>query len=318
MDCKTDSARFTLYDGATGYNTVYSLDQTTPYAQWIDVYRPSHQELQSLADMFAIHPLTLNDLTSQTKREKCDLFSSYLFVSCQTLQHSMLYCIISEHCILTFHYDLVRFDRVRERIGEIQPYTVQVTPTWIGYAILDDLVLEFDKVTQHLALEVENLDDGVMGATALPDNTLVRIASCRKRVTHLVHHLSIKQDVLKVLLKAQTDIQIYFEDLQARTNSFLQHLSHCEIVLARTHANYLGQISIELTQASNKTSHVMSRLTIFATVLLPMNLVTGLWGVNVKVPGRDYDSLVCFYWILGCLGLVAMLSFTIARQWSLV
>lgn len=51
MGCKTDSARFTLYEGSTGYSTVHSLDQTPLYAQWIDVYQPSHDELQSLANV---------------------------------------------------------------------------------------------------------------------------------------------------------------------------------------------------------------------------------------------------------------------------
>ena len=58
----------------------------------------------------------------------------------------------------------------------------------------------------------------------------------------------------------------------------LQNLSHYETVLARAHSNYLAQISIKLSQTSNSTNHVIGRLTVFATILMPMNLVTGLWG----------------------------------------
>lgn len=33
-----------------------------------------------------------------------------------------------------------------------------------------------------------------------------------------------------------------------------------------------------------------------------MNLVTGLWGMNVKVPGQDVDdNLHWFFSIVGCL-----------------
>lgn len=60
--------------------------------------------------------------------------------------------------------------------------------------------------------------------------------------------------------------------------TLLQNLQHYETVLARTHSNYLARLSIELTRTSNSTNTVIGRLTIFATILLPMNLVTGLWG----------------------------------------
>jgi hypothetical protein len=58
----------------------------------------------------------------------------------------------------------------------------------------------------------------------------------------------------------------------------LQNLNHYETLLARTHTNYLAKISIELTHTSNSTNLVIGRLTIFATILLPMNLITGIWG----------------------------------------
>jgi magnesium transporter len=30
-------------------------------------------------------------------------------------------------------------------------------------------------------------------------------------------------------------------------------------------------------------------------VLVPLNLVTGLWGMNVNVPGQDVDGLQWFF-----------------------
>lgn len=96
----------------------------------------------------------------------------------------------------------------------------------------------------------------------------------------------------------------------------LQNLSHYETVLARAHSNYLAQISIKLSQTSNSTNDVIGRLTVFATILLPMNLVTGLWGMNVKVPGKDYDDLLYFFWIVASLALFAIGAFTLARRFQ--
>jgi len=66
-----------------------------------------------------------------------------------------------------------------------------------------------------------------------------------------------------------------------------QSLNHYEKILSRSHSNYLAQISIEMTDANNQINDVLSKLTALGTVLIPMNLVTGLWGMNVHVPGQD-------------------------------
>lgn len=66
----------------------------------------------------------------------------------------------------------------------------------------------------------------------------------------------------------------------------LQSLHHYEKISSRSHSNYLAQISIETAQTNNEINDVLSKLTALGSVLIPMNLVTGLWGMNVQVPGQ--------------------------------
>lgn len=76
--------------------------------------------------------------------------------------------------------------------------------------------------------------------------------------------------------------------------------------------------SIDRTDANNQINDVLSKLTALGTVLIPvrpslsalssplavahaldtspqMNLVTGLWGMNVHVPGEGVDGLGWFF-----------------------
>lgn len=55
-----------------------------------------------------------------------------------------------------------------------------------------------------------------------------------------------------------------------------QNLNHYEKILSRTHSNYLAQISIEMTDANNQINEVLSKLTALGTILIPMNLITGI------------------------------------------
>jgi len=80
---------------------------------------------------------------------------------------------------------------------------------------------------------------------------------------------------------------LYLSDIQDHLITMTQSLNHYEKILSRSHSNYLAQISIEMTDANNQINDVLSKLTALGTVLIPMNLVTGLWGMNVHVPGQD-------------------------------
>jgi Mg2+ and Co2+ transporter CorA len=52
--------------------------------------------------------------------------------------------------------------------------------------------------------------------------------------------------------------------------TMLQNVNHYDLILGRAHRNYLGQISIELSQAGNTTNEVINRLTFFATIIVPL------------------------------------------------
>jgi magnesium transporter len=55
-----------------------------------------------------------------------------------------------------------------------------------------------------------------------------------------------------------------------------QNLTHYEEILSRSHSNYLAQISIEMTDASNHMNEVLSKFTALGSVFIPMNIVTGI------------------------------------------
>ncbi|KAJ1736289.1 CorA metal ion transporter [Coemansia biformis] len=52
---------------------------------WVDVGRATPHELHELADMFALHPLTIEDIEQGCSRDKIDVFGDYLFIVCHTV-----------------------------------------------------------------------------------------------------------------------------------------------------------------------------------------------------------------------------------------
>lgn len=63
-----------------------------------------------------------------------------------------------------------------------------------------------------------------------------------------------------------------------------------ERILARSHGNYLAQINIRMNERAEMTADVLGKLTVLGTIVLPMNIITGLWGMNVWVPGQEFEG----------------------------
>ncbi|PVV04722.1 hypothetical protein BB560_000765 [Smittium megazygosporum] len=101
--------------------------------------------------------------------------------------------------------------------------------------------------------------------------------------------------------KHTQDIHLYLADILDHIVTMSQNAAHLEAVLSRSYSNYLAKISIELTESSNRTNDVMAKLSILASVLIPLNLITGLWGMNVPVPGQESGDLTWFISIVLCI-----------------
>ena len=88
-----------------------------------------------------------------------------------------------------------------------------------------------------------------------------------------------------------------------------------------------------MNERQEQTADVLGKLTVLGTIVLPLNIICGMWGMNVKVPGQEVDSLTWFYssmhsyaffpmsysWLIwftvvGGLVLFAFASFLIAKR----
>ncbi|KAG0352522.1 CorA metal ion transporter [Gamsiella multidivaricata] len=117
------------------------------------------------------------------------------------------------------------------------------------------------------------------------------------------------------------EILLYLGDILDHVLTMLQSLYSYEKVLARSHSNYLAQISLEINQLSNKTNNVVGTLTFFASLIVPMTFVAGLWGMNVHVPGQpgDEDEPLHWWWgLCGFMGLYCIVAVFFGKRYGLI
>ncbi|BGO97788.1 CorA metal ion transporter [Rhodotorula toruloides] len=293
---------------------------------WLDVMCPTDQEMKVLSKVFGIHPLTTEDIQMEETREKIELFRNYYFVCFRSFEQDPysptyleplnMYIVVFREGTLSFHFrGTPHPQNVRRRIKQLKDY-INVTSDWISYALIDDITDAFGPLIQNIEYEVDSIDELVLILKeAEQSDMLRRIGTCRKKVMGLLRLMGNKADVVKGLSKRcnenwsvapKSDIGLYLSDIQDHITTSTQNLTHYEKILSRSHSNYLAQISIEMTDANNQINDVLSKLTALGTVLIPMNLITGLWGMNVHVPGQDVENLHWFFGIIGCLAAIAV------------
>ena len=109
---------------------------------------------------------------------------------------------------------------------------------------------------------------GGSGTTAV--STAVNNTTTNNITSTTADNIIPEQDEVKV----HHEVTLYLGDIQDHILTMLQNVNHYDLILGRAHRNYLGQISIELSQAGNTTNEVINRLTFFATVIVPLVSIT--------------------------------------------
>jgi magnesium transporter len=323
-----------LVGNGTTFRDLFELPPDGGGVWWLDVANPTKDELVAIGKAFRVHPLTVEDIETQEAREKVELFHQYYFVTFRTfimdkndedfLDPINLYVVVFRDGLLTFSYSEQPHGRsVRRRIGKMSDY-LSLGSDWICYALIDDIVDSFGPVIRDAERESEDIEDQVF--IARDDDyagLLKQIGISRKRVLNMMRLLGGKADVIKGFAKRcneqfsaapRADIGLYLGDIQDHVVTMMSNLGHVEKMLSRSHGNYLAQLNVDNLMRGNHTNNVLSKITLVATILVPLNLICGLFGMNVPVPGRNSNSLTWFFGILGVIGAIIVISLVCARR----
>ena len=114
---------------------------------WLDVNNPTEEEARALCKAFGVHPLTIEDITTQEAREKIELFPSYYFASFRSFtavqeedgveyEPFNLYVVVFREGTLSFSFEPNNHAfEVRRRITSLKDY-VALSSDWISYALM--------------------------------------------------------------------------------------------------------------------------------------------------------------------------------------
>lgn len=157
-------------------------------------------------------------------------------------------------------------------------------------------------------------------------NVLLRnIGRLRRNCLSLSRLLSGKVGVLRSFTKRcnenykitpDMDIGLYLDDVLDHVITMVGNLGHCEIILARSLSNYLATLSIINIQQGNDTNRLLNKIILLATAIVPIHLISVIFGMNVRVPWQSdqVSTLAPFGGIVGCMAVFFTLMLVYAKR----
>jgi magnesium transporter len=301
---------------------------------WLNVNSATKEEVYGICKAFGVHPLTIEDVVTQEAREKIELFPSYYFASFRSFniveepdgieyEPFNIYVIVFREGTLSFSFaPNTHASQVRKRITALKDY-VSLSSDWICYALIDNIVDTFAPVIHQIEHEADAIEDEVFVMREDDSSSFLRsIGRVRKNCMALLRLLGGKADVLRGFTKRcnenyqvtpRMDIGMYLGDIQDHVVTMATNLGHFEKMLSRAHSNYLATLSINSISQGTDTNRVLSKITFLASVLVPLNLVSGVFGMNVEVPFMNVHNLGPFFGIISVMIMLCAIILSWAR-----
>jgi magnesium transporter len=291
---------------------------------WVHLDAPAAEEATALAERFGWHPLDLEDVLSKRQRPKVDEYPDYLFgvlhfpvydKAVQRLNAAELDFFVGNGYLVTLPtVELLPVTRLFHRCNEDEELRDQLFAKGSGYLlyhVLDDLFDYCFPILDKIGHKLDSVEDDMFEERAEDvvrdlSNVKQEIISYRKIIKPERSTLRLLERNIERFLPEQLDL--YFDDIVDASERIWDLLdNYKEVVEALEDTNE--------SVISHRQNDVLRILTVVSVVLLPLTLITGIFGMNVRFPGWETATA---FWVIsgGMLALAAgLIAFFRYKRW---
>jgi len=285
---------------------------------WIHLTAPTPQEAEQLRSRFGWHPLDLEDVLSKRQRPKIDEYPEYLFAVLhfpvydrivQRLNAGELDVFIGPGYLVTLPaVELLPVTRLFQRCyedGELRASLFGKGSGYLLYHVLDDLFDYCFPILDKIGHKLDTIEDDMFEGRS--DEVVRDISNVKQEIISYRKIIKPERATLRVI-ERQTrrflpeELEVYFDDIVDAAERIWDLLDNYKEVVE-------GLESTNESVISHRQNDILRVLTIFSVVLLPLTLITGIFGMNVHFPG--FDSSEAWWVIVGVMValLVGVLGF---------
>lgn len=291
------------------------LDEWQPLAEdecsllWVDVRALTKADVDLLSQQFNVHGIAAESCLDRYRRPHLYEFSDHFYVNMTMIRSTRsdhgikpleLHLFVGTKYIITATGER-ECEAVDKALQEYisSPEMCERGPMHAVYLLTEDLVETYYPVIEKLDDDADKLEDMMLDRA---DKALLkRNFDLKRRDFEVRRLLGPQRDVLNDLSRRdfpfiEGESQVYFQDVYNRMIRLFDMLDTIREILS-------GNLDIYLSIVSNRLSEVMKVLTVFATILMLLSLITGFYGMNfTRMPWLHSPN--AFRNILVAMGLI--------------
>ncbi len=301
-----------VYVGGERVETPQSLDETFERMRhhagvaWIGLYRPSPEEIAAVAEEFGLHPLAVEDALHGHQRSKLERYGDTLFAVLrparyrdaeETVEFGELHVFVGPDFVVTIrHAESPDLAAVRRRL-EAAPELLALGPEAILYAVLDEVVDEYEPVVAGLENDIDEIEDELFGVS--DDDALARrIYELAREVIGFQRAVQPLSAMLEWLQRGSDKYQVDLE-LQRSLRDVLDHslkvnerIIAFRAILDNALTVHSALVARRQTDASLAQNDEIKKISSWAAILFAPTLVGTVYGMN-------FDHMPELHWELG-------------------
>ncbi|HYF77184.1 MAG TPA: magnesium/cobalt transporter CorA [Symbiobacteriaceae bacterium] len=257
---------------------------------WLDLQAPSEQAMQELTKELDLHPMVVRACLHPEHRGRLREFTSQMLLVLNAVGRSSeggkvdvgrwrtleLNVIVGRRFVLTVHPEMVPavaalFARWK-KAGEGKP-----TLEYLLFSLCDSVVAGYYVVLDRLDKYIDDAETSIFNGE-VSRHVLDRIFALKKHILYLRRVLGPQRDALGALMRREFDflspeMRPYFVDVYEHTLRIIDLLDTYRDMISTALDAYLSTVN-------NRMNQIMKMLTIVSTVMLPLTLISGIFGMN--------------------------------------
>ncbi len=290
---------------------------------WIDIIHPGEPEIEWLR-RFNFHPLHLDDTLSKIQRPKIDDTDEYTFLVLHFPVYSKLVRVttpsevdifVGANYFITSHAGnlkpLLRFFKQCQDDPLVRDRAMSRSTGYLLYFVIDKLVDYCFPILNKIDANIEQVEDEIFEEKVR--RTVQEISLIRRDV---IAFRRIIKPLMPVIASLERKHRTFLnEDMEEYFGDISDHLSKIWDTLADYKEVIEGLSDTVTALTSNRINEIIKVLTIISVVLLPLTLISGIYGMNVDLPAQSHPY--AFEIVIGIMLaiIVSMLGFFKWRKW---
>jgi magnesium transporter len=282
--------------GVVGLEETYEVTRATGGVAWIGLSRPTIDELESVAAEFGLHHLAVEDALKGHQRSKLERYGDTLFLALRTARYvdetesvefGELHVFVGPQFVVTVrHAESPDLAHVRDRL-EADPALLAKGPEAILYAVLDEVVDEYEPVIAGLENDIDEIEDQLFGA-AEHEVLTRRIYDLSSEVIGFQRAV---QPLIGMIAALQRGGEKYGVDLDLshHLGDVIDHVTRTgeradsfRTLLDKALQAQSTLITRRMTEVSVEQNEQIKRITSWAAILFAPTLVGTVYGMNFR------------------------------------